>query len=136
MAKQIGPFFVCGSYGNACFYQCNGQYYMRSKSSLSGKRVKRDTKFAITMQYAKWMGEASKIASGVYRKLYAGNKSRKIYQLLTGKALKLLKEGKNKNEIVELLYKEAEDLIFKAQRTDCKITVSKKIVHLPERITI
>lgn len=84
---------------------------MRAKSSLSGKRVKRDPKFGATMQYAKWMGEASVIASGVYRQMDAGTKNRRLYQQLTGKALRLLREGKSENEIKGILASEANVLI-------------------------
>ncbi|HVT86767.1 MAG TPA: hypothetical protein VHD35_16295 [Chitinophagaceae bacterium] len=115
MAKQIGPLFVCGTYHNTCFYRSEGHYYVRSKSSLSRRRVKRDPVFAATRLHARWMGEASVIASEIYRRLHAGRKNRSVYQQLTGKAFRLLKQGNNKDEVRELLGREATLFIEKFQ---------------------
>ena len=60
MAKQIGPHFITGTYHNLCFYEMQGRYFVRMKSSLSRKRVKTDPKFAVTMAYAGLLGKASK----------------------------------------------------------------------------
>lgn len=67
MATQIGLFRITGTVGGICFYQLNGVYYARQKSSLTGERVKRDPAFAETMRQATQMGNASRIASAIYR---------------------------------------------------------------------
>ena len=67
MATQIGLLRITGTVGGICFYRMDGVYYAREKSSLSGERVKNDPAFAETMRYAKQMGNASKIASAIYR---------------------------------------------------------------------
>lgn len=93
MAKQIGPLFFTGCMGDLCFYKLDGQYYVRMKSSLSGKRVKKDPRFRLTMLYAGLMGQASKIASAVYRVLPDDKRQHALYRVLTGEALCLLKKG-------------------------------------------
>src|SRR4030095_6884031 len=103
MAKQAGPIKISGTIGDICFYQLHEEYYARTKSSLSGKRVKKDPAFKLTMQYAGLLACASKIASVVYKKLGAEEKSRKKYQEMTGKAMQLLKKEMDSETIMELL---------------------------------
>ena len=69
MAKQAGPFFITGTIDQICFYRMDGSYYARAKSSLDGKRVKKDPAFRETMRYAELMGKASSSASIAYRDL-------------------------------------------------------------------
>ena len=57
---------------NLTFYKMNGQYFVRSKSSLTRKRVKRAACFKKTREFAAKLGRASSIASGVYKQLPAG----------------------------------------------------------------
>lgn len=99
MAKQLGPLFFTGCMGDLCFYKLDGQYYVRMKSSLSGKRVKKDPRFRLTMLYAGLMAQASKIASAVYRSLPDDKREHALYRLLTGKALRLLKEGMGVDDV-------------------------------------
>ncbi len=40
MAKQRGNITYTGTVGDTCFYKRGGEYYLRVKSSLTGKRVK------------------------------------------------------------------------------------------------
>ncbi len=108
MAEQIGLIKITGCYQNICFYQLYEKFYARSKSSLSGKRVKNDPAFRKTMEYASWMASASKTGSDIYRRFYKGKKDRKIYQAITGKALHMLKEGFSIKEIYDYLSKEIE----------------------------
>jgi len=46
VAKQIGATKITGTIQNICFYKMEGQYYARQKSSLTGKRVKKDPAFS------------------------------------------------------------------------------------------
>ncbi|PSL34756.1 hypothetical protein [Chitinophaga ginsengisoli] len=94
MAKFVGgpPPFV-GTRDNVTIYVMNGEYFIRSKSSLTGKRVKRDPAFARTMEYAGWLKKAAVIASLVYRQLPENGRVYRQYRELVGKAMRLLKEG-------------------------------------------
>lgn len=104
MAKQVGPLFFTGSMGDLCFYKMDGEYYVRMKSSLSGKRVKKDPRFRRTMAYAGLMAQASRIASGVYRALPVEGRKHTLYRKLTGEALRMLKEGVGVDEVKAKLY--------------------------------
>jgi hypothetical protein len=103
MAKQLGPFFITGTIDQVCFYRMDGSYYARVKSSLDGKRVKKDPAFRQTMRYAELMGKASSIASIVYRALPEKQKIKGLFRKLVAQAIRLLKENKTAEEIVELL---------------------------------
>lgn len=93
---QIPPFI--GTKDNIVVYKRWGNYYIRTKSTLSGKRVKTSPAFKKTMQWAGLLGKASKIASKVYSQLK--QKDHQHYRALTGAAMKLLKEGLNEDEII------------------------------------
>lgn len=93
MAKQVGPVYYSGTIGMICFYKMKGQYYARMKSSLTGRRVKKDPAFKRTMQNANILGEASRIASAVYRSVKGEQKSKELYRTMTGIAIRMLKQG-------------------------------------------
>ncbi|PWV50575.1 hypothetical protein [Chitinophaga sp. S165] len=103
MPKFIGvPPFV-GTQDNLTIYLMNGEYIVRTKSSLTGKRVKRDPAFAKTMMYAGWLKQASKIASVVYQQMPSDERIYKQYRQLTGKAMSLLKEGFHVADVIIML---------------------------------
>jgi|KBSSwiStaDraftv2_1062776.scaffolds.fasta_scaffold315713_3 hypothetical protein len=103
MAKQAGTIKIKGTIGDICFYRLHEEHYARTKSSLSAKRVKHDPAFDATMKYAALLACASKIASVIYKRLPAEQKDRKKYQAMTGQAMRLLKEKKNIDVIIEML---------------------------------
>jgi hypothetical protein len=106
MAEQVGTIRITGTVDGACFYKMGGKYFARQKSTLSGRRVKQDPAFMKTMWYARLLARASVIASGVYRQLPEGKKERRLYRHLTGEAMKLLKSGKSRAEVILLLKRE------------------------------
>lgn len=99
MAKQTGPFKITGTTQNICFYKMEGQYYARQKSSLTGKRVKKDPAFAETMRHAELLGKASTLASFIKRSFPKEGQCRELFRLLTGKVMRLMKEGVGEEEI-------------------------------------
>jgi hypothetical protein len=103
MAVQTGVIKITGTISGICFYKLHGKHYARLKSSLSSKRVKNSPAFSNTMRYARLLATASVIGSEVYRLLPKEKKGRKVYQQLTGKAMKMLREGLNKREVSDKL---------------------------------
>jgi hypothetical protein len=83
-----------------------GQYYIRSRSSLTGKRVKKDPAFRKTMQYAAWLATASRIASGVYAMLSVQHKKLTLYRKLTGEAMTWLRYQWKEEDITAYLLKQ------------------------------
>ncbi|MGH2645020.1 MAG: hypothetical protein ACRDE2_13790, partial [Chitinophagaceae bacterium] len=86
-----------------CFYRMDGKYYVRMKSSLTRKRVLKDPKFRLTRVHAATLGEASKIASLIYRQISGECKKHALYREITGKAIYLLREGKEEEIVFQLL---------------------------------
>ncbi|HEU4555087.1 MAG TPA: hypothetical protein VFS25_19715 [Chitinophaga sp.] len=93
MGKQAGPHFITGTINNRCYYQMNGKYLVRAKSSLSRRRVKRSPAFRRTMQYAEWLAQASHMASRIYRVFEKQQRKVQVYRAMTGMAINLLKTG-------------------------------------------
>jgi hypothetical protein len=79
-----------------------GQIFIRTQSTLSGKRVKTAPEYKKTREYASCMALGSRIASEVYRK--SGRKDCRLYRSWAGQAMKMLKEGMGEEEVqVKLL---------------------------------
>lgn len=103
MPTQCGPFPITGTIGNVCFYRMEGVYYARMKSSLTRKRVLKSAAFRSTREHATTLGIASQIASKVYRLVKGSQKKHALYREITGKAIYLLREGKDKEEVFQRL---------------------------------
>jgi hypothetical protein len=80
-----------------------GKYYARMKSSLTRKRVLKDPKFQLTRIHAVLLGEASTIASRIYRRINGERKKHALYREMTGRAIYMLREGKDKEAVFQCL---------------------------------
>jgi hypothetical protein len=149
MAKQAGPYYLTGCYDNICFYKMEGRYYARQKSSLKGKRVKRDAAFKETMRYAALLGCASKLASKLYHDLPKESKGVGVYRSLTGRIMPLLKLGKTATEVLNMLKRPAAEAGAKRKASAPKPMIASQLyadvviesvfnssVHAEERLTM
>ena len=93
-----------GTIGNLTFYQMYGRTYLRSKSSLTRKRVLKSRAFAKTRKCASSLGVAARIGSEVYRALPGNIRDRWLYRAITGEAASLLYEGRTEQEVRNLLW--------------------------------
>jgi hypothetical protein len=103
MARMRSVSGFTGTIGNVTVYHMYGERFMRSKSSLSGKRVKTSPEFKETMRYAGIMARASKIASEVYRTFNNKKKQKYPYRFLTGLAIKMVRNEMENKKIYEEL---------------------------------
>lgn len=103
MGKQVGPVKLEGTVGNVTFYKMGDGHYVRMKSSLSGKRVKKDPRFRRTMEYAGWLKQASGLASSCYRALPEEERVHAMYREMVGMAMEMLKAGKDAEVIAVCL---------------------------------
>jgi len=55
------------------------------------------------MIYAGLLGRASKIGSQVYKSLPEKSRKADLYKTITGKAMKMLKNGMEENDIIDFL---------------------------------
>jgi hypothetical protein len=96
---------VSATVGNVCFYQMGGRTYQRKKSSLTRKRVLKSKSFEKTRKCAADLGRAARIGSVIYKALPGDIRDRWIYRAITGEAASLLYEGKEEQEVKDLLWK-------------------------------
>src|ERR687883_256253 len=100
MAKQAGPFPLERTIGDLTFYKYAGQYYVRRKSSLTAKRIKKDPAYALFRHHSDLFALASSIAKPLYWMLPKAKRQHRVYGALTGKIKQLLMEEKALFEIV------------------------------------
>src|SRR5688500_2015159 len=103
MAKQVGDIIIEGTIDDITFYKMEGKGYARMKTSLTGKRVKKDPKFKRTMQSAHRLGRGSQLAAKVYRSLPREEQKYALYMELKTMAVLALKEGKSEAVVMEFL---------------------------------
>jgi len=106
MAKQIGIFKIIGTIGDITFYEMDGEFYARKKSSLDRKRVRKDPRFRRTMEEAIGFGKASAATLEVYWALPAEQRGHGVYGRLTWRMRKLMREGKDAEQAKLELMKE------------------------------
>ncbi len=100
---SIPPF--TGTRDSITIFWMFGKPFMRSRSSLTGKRVKKDPAFHKTMQNAAVMAAASPIALKVYALMLPQHKNHKLRCKLTGEVMTWLKYGWKEEDIIEWLSK-------------------------------
>jgi hypothetical protein len=103
MAKQAGEIFIRGTIDDLCFYKMDGVYYVRLKSSLTGKKFWKNKAFEGSRKSCKRFAEGNKLASKVYRMIEEEKRFYKIYCFLKRRAILLLKEGLQLQEAEEIL---------------------------------
>lgn len=105
-----------GTIGNATYYVMNGIGYVRSKSSLSGKRVKTSPAFKKTMEFARKLGEASTLASALYKTVPAKQKSIGLFRKITGMVITGFRKGNNVEEVKKEVLREIPWLIKRVKK--------------------
>jgi hypothetical protein len=103
MAKQTGDIIIVGTIDDITFYEMEGKGYARRKSSLTGKKVKKDPRFKRTMQSAHRFGRGNQLASKVYRSLPRQEQVYALFKELKSIAILAIKEGKSEGEVMKLL---------------------------------
>lgn len=104
MAIKRGDIAITGTQGGVTACISKGINVFRKTSSLTGQRVKKDPAFAGFRESGNRMKEASPIASSLYGQLPADKKEFRLYRLLTGEAIKMIKNGVEKAVILQTLH--------------------------------
>src|SRR2546423_9247136 len=104
MARQAMGGLITGTIGNLTFYEMGGKFYVRAKSTMTKKKMKRNPAFKRLWEHMEVFGNASSMASKMYYRLIPKEKR---YNGLFGKVCtevcKMLKEGKGKEEIERMV---------------------------------
>ena len=104
--------------GIITFYKMGGRYFARSKSSLTGKRVKKDKKFKRTMHNAGMLTKASEIVSPIYNALTEDWRCHDLYLKLIGIGVRLLHAGKTVEDITHTIEQELFNLGYRTEWPD------------------
>ena len=89
--------------GNVCVYRMKGKVYLRTKSSLTRKRVLKSKAFEKTRKYAGDMARESRLDSAIYREFPPAKRDRSKYQAITGMAASLLYQGLGEEKVQQML---------------------------------
>ena len=84
-------------------YRMDGEFYARSKSTLTGKRVKKDKVFEGTRRSSERFKRGNELASQVYGAMPEEKRFYKLYCRLKREAILYLKCGKTEEEVVKEL---------------------------------
>lgn len=103
MARQKGHFFIQGTIGNFTYYELNGKYYVKKKSSVCKERLLKSPEYKNTRKNMSLFGEAARIASEYYKEIDEKKKHSKLFGTLVAKVKALLVSGKNREEVLEIL---------------------------------
>jgi hypothetical protein len=118
MAKQAGEYRFIGTVDGLCFYKMEGSYYMRLKSSLTGKRFWKDKAFEGSRRSASRFGKGNQLASAVFQLVAEERRTNRLFPFLRTKAIALLKEERCAEEVVGLLIDYLVDFGFIAIEAD------------------
>jgi hypothetical protein len=126
MAKQAGDYFIEGTFDDLTFYKMCGRYYVRMKTSLTGKRFWKDKAFEGSRKSCSRFGEGNTLASTVFQLVREENRTNRLFPFLRTRSIALLKEGKAAEEVVCLLLDYLVDFGFIGiegkQKRDCLVT--------------
>ena len=106
MARQKGHIFITGTIHDVTYYKMFGTYYARMKSTLSREKVLTSPRFALTRVHANQMADASRIASQLYKSIPKEKRNMPFFRSIVGQAKVLLAQGKDKDEVLQLLKNE------------------------------
>ena len=107
MAKQPGPFLFEGTMGDVTGYKMNGKYYLKTKSEISGRRIRLDERFSNTRRNAKWFGEAVKLAQTIYYEIDRCDRDQhRVWYPLRNRAQELVRKELPQVEILRMLREE------------------------------
>jgi hypothetical protein len=103
MAKQAGDYFIEGTFDDLTFYKMCGDYYVRMKSSLTGKRFWKEKAFEGSRKSCSRFGDGNTLASSVFQLVREERRTNRLFPFLRTRAIALLKEEKSAEEVVCLL---------------------------------
>jgi hypothetical protein len=120
MAKQVGFIKLTSTKGNLTFYEMDGQYYVRMKSSLTGRQFRTRKCFAGSRQSAARFAKGNQIAGAIYRGLPERLRAYDLFCALKSAAIGLLKEGISEAAVKAALEKFVQQTVKRKKRLQKK----------------
>ena len=105
MPKQAGPVYFTGTVDGLIFYKLGENYYVRRVGHYKSRRqMRRLSQYERTLENADTFGQASRLSKWIYYgHMPKCARTHGAFGKLTGKAYQLLKEGKCKEDVEQLL---------------------------------
>ena len=101
-------------------YRMNGEFYARTKSTLTGKRFRKDKVFEGSRRSAERFKRGNELASQVYQSMGEEKRFYKLFCRLKREAILFLKCGKTEEEVV----KELEIICANPETPTCHLNLS------------
>ena len=109
MARQAGPIYFTGTIDDLIFYKLGDNYYVRRKgepTTGTKKKLKDKNCYPVLNRRKNEFGQASELAKEVYRRLPKAMRGHGKQQKLTGRVVRMMRQGMKKEEIKDLLLQE------------------------------
>ena len=121
MARQTGDIKVSGTIEGLSFYKMRGAYFVRTKSSLTGRRFWKEQAFEGSRKSCSLLAKASALTAGFYKTYPKDKKTRGLFNTMTGRVKLWLKEGRTEAQAL-LLLKKSYPVVQKApqQKKSCR----------------
>jgi hypothetical protein len=103
MARLTGDIMFTGTIEGLCFYKMYGSCFVRTKSSLTGKRFWKDKAFEGSRKSCNQLARASALASLFYKAYPEAKRRKGLFNEMTGRVKLWLKEEKTEEETMLLL---------------------------------
>ena len=103
--KQSGDIRMTGTFdiSDITLYRMDGEFYARSKSTLTGKRFRKDKAFEGSRRSNERFKRGNELASQVYQSMPEEKRFYKLFCRLKREAILFLKCGKTEKEVVKEL---------------------------------
>ena len=120
--KQSGDIRMTGTFdiSDITLYRMNGEFYARSKSTLTGKRFRKDKAFEGSRRSNERFKRGNELASQVYQAMPEEKRFYKLYCRLKREAILYLKCGKTEEQVV----KELEIICANPETLTCHLNLS------------
>ena len=126
MAKYNAPFVIERTIRQLTFYRMDGKTYVRTKSSLTRRKVLYAPCFKNTRHYAGLMARASKIGSQVYKALPEYWRQGWMYRSFTGEAYTMLKLRKTEEEVQQVLWQRYVSGVVNKQPEETTVSLTRE----------
>lgn len=121
MARQLTG-FITGTYDDLTFYKMEEQFYVRMKSSLTGKRFWQERCFEGSRQSADRFGKGNNLASKVYQSIDAEKRVYNLFCFFKRRAIAMLKAGRSLEATEGILREYAIEFGFLDRRAEPNAT--------------
>jgi len=113
---------VSGTFGDYTYYNRRGTYCRRKRTSLNKERILSDPAFKNFRNCSTQFGQASRIATSIYKQLPKKKRKDGVIGKLTGEIYKLIRSGLSKKKILCKIISQYFGIVMKKKEKNGSIT--------------